>query len=536
MKKIKFFKCVLCSSEYEENEVVYTCPKCGQDGVLEIFLDYENIKFDKNFLKERENSILRYFELLPIDDLKGFPPLNVGFTPVYKSKRLNEYLGLENLYIKDDGRNPTASFKDRASALVIKKAADLGYESITTASTGNAASSLSGLSASIGLKTYIFVPETAPKAKIAQLLNFGSKVFAIKGTYDEAFDLCIKATEAFGWYNRNTAYNPYTIEGKKTASFEIWEQLNFTAPDKIFVSVGDGVIYSGIYKGFYDLYSMKLIDKIPQVIGVQAEGASPIVKAFLEGRETIIPIKNPKTIADSISVGYPRNGKMALKYAKLYNGNFISVSDKEILNTIPLLGTLTGVFGEPAGVASLTGLIKMLNLGKIKENEKIVVLITGNGLKDIDSAIKAVEEPYYINNDLNDVKKFMIKWIKGGVNMAESFWDKVKKGLKVGAEKTKEFAEIANLKGSILVLENKKGGKFKDLGLKVYSLYKEGKTPDEVFQDVKNIIDEIKNIENEIKQKEEMIEKIRKESNLKEEDVKEIEKELKKEGELGEDK
>lgn len=409
MKKIKFFKCVLCGREFEEDEITYTCPYCGQDGILQTYLDYENIKFSKNVLLEREHTILRYFELLPVDNLTGFPPLNVGYTPIYKPERLSKYLNLKNLYIKDDGRNPTASFKDRASALVIKKAVDKSYDTITTASTGNAASSLSGLAASMGLKTYIFVPEKAPKAKIAQLLNFGSNVFAIKGTYDEAFDLCIKSSEKYGWYNRNTAYNPYTIEGKKTVSFEIWEQLNFSVPDKIFVSVGDGVIYSGVYKGFYDLYSMKLIDKIPQVIGVQAEGSSPIVKAFLNKKERVTPIENPQTIADSISVGYPRNGTMALQFAKKYNGDFISVSDREIVESIPILGKLTGVFGEPAGVASLSGLIKMVHKGKIKEDEKIVVLITGNGLKDIESAIKAVGEPYYIDNDINDVKKYVIK-------------------------------------------------------------------------------------------------------------------------------
>lgn len=412
MKKIKYFKCVLCGREFAEDKIKYTCPNCGNDGILEIHLDYKNMKFNKDDLKNREYNILRYYELLPVDNLKGFPPLNVGYTPIYKNERLSKYLNLNNLYIKDDGRNPTASFKDRASTLVIKKAIDNGYDTITTASTGNAASSLSGLSASVGLKTYIFVPEKTPKAKIAQLLTFGSKVFAINGTYDEAFDLCIRSSEIFGWYNRNTAYNPYTIEGKKTVSFEIWEQLNFSVPDKIFVSVGDGVIYSGVYKGFYDLYSMKLIDKIPQVIGIQAEGSSPIVKAFLEKKDRVMPIKNPHTIADSISVGYPRNATMALKFAKLYNGSFISVSDKEILESIPLLGRLTGVFGEPAGVASLSGLIKMINEGKIDENEKVVVLITGNGLKDIESAIKAVEEPFNINNDINDVKKYVIKWIK----------------------------------------------------------------------------------------------------------------------------
>lgn len=407
MKKIKYLKCILCGSEYDEREVNYTCPKCGNDGILFVELDYENLNFKKENLKDRPNNILRYHELFPIENIQNSPPLNVGMTPLYKSKRLNDYLHLNNLFIKDDGRNPTASFKDRASYIVVKKAMELGYNTITTASTGNAASSLAGIAASVGIKTYIFVPENAPRAKIAQLLAFGANVFAVKGSYDDCFDLCIKASEEFGWYNRNTAFNPYTIEGKKSVSFEIWEQMNFELPDKIFVSVGDGVIYSGVYKGFYDLYKLKLIDKMPQVIGVQAEGSSPIVKAFIEKKDRVEPINNPKTVADSICVGYPRNGNMALKLAKEYNGIFISVSDEEILSAIPLLGKLTGVFGEPAGVTPLAGLIKMKNEGKIDENEKIVLIISGNGLKDIESAIKSTGEPYYINLDLNDIKKYI---------------------------------------------------------------------------------------------------------------------------------
>lgn len=407
MKKIKYLKCILCGSEYEETEVNYTCPKCGKDGILFVELDYEKINFKKENLYDRPNNILRYHELFPIKDIDNSPQLNVGMTPLYKSNRLNEFLGLNNLYIKDDGRNPTASFKDRASFIVVKKAMELGFNSITTASTGNAASSLAGISASVGIKTYIFVPETAPRAKIAQLLSFGANVFAVKGSYDECFDLCIKASEEFGWYNRNTAYNPYTVEGKKSVSFEIWEQMNFEVPDKIFVSVGDGVIYSGVYKGFYDLYNLKLIDKMPQVIGVQAEGSSPIVKAYIENKEKVEPMENPKTVADSICVGYPRNGNMALQLARKYNGNFISVKDEEILNAIPLLGKLTGVFGEPAGVTPLAGLIKMKNENKIDKNEKIIVIISGNGLKDIESAIKSTGEPNYINLDINEIRKYI---------------------------------------------------------------------------------------------------------------------------------
>ncbi len=405
MKKIKYLKCILCGSEYEEDDVLYTCPKCGYDGILFVELNYENLNFKKESLINRPQNILRYHELLPIKDVDNSPILNVGMTPLYKSNRLNEFLEIPNLYIKDDGRNPTASFKDRASFVVVKKAMELGFDSITTASTGNAASSLAGITASVGIKSYIFVPDKAPRAKIAQLLAFGAKVFAVKGSYDDAFDLCIKASNEFGWYNRNTAFNPYTIEGKKSVSYEIWEQMNFDVPDKIFVSVGDGVIYSGVYKGFYDLYSLRLIDKIPQVIGVQAEGSSPIVKAFEDGKERVEPIDNPKTIADSICVGYPRNGNMALKLARKYNGKFIKVKDEEILNAIPTLGKLSGVFGEPAGVTPLAGLIKMKN--EIDPNEKVVVIISGNGLKDIESAIKSTGEPYYVNLDLNEIKKYI---------------------------------------------------------------------------------------------------------------------------------
>lgn len=181
MKKIKYLKCILCGSEYEETEVNYTCPKCGKDGILFVELDYEKINFKKEVLKDRPNNILRYHELFPIKDIDNSPPLNVGMTPIYKSKRLNDYLGLKNLYIKDDGRNPTASFKDRASFIVVKKAMELGFNSITTASTGNAASSLAGIAASVGIKTYIFVPESAPRAKNCTTSLFWSKYFCCKG-------------------------------------------------------------------------------------------------------------------------------------------------------------------------------------------------------------------------------------------------------------------------------------------------------------------------------------------------------------------
>ncbi|MGB9832664.1 MAG: threonine synthase, partial [Caldisericum exile] len=227
-------------------------------------------------------------------------------------------------------------------------------------------------------------------------------VFAVNGTYDEAFDLSISATKEFGWYNRNTGFNPYTVEGKKTVALEIAEQLNFDVPDYIFVSVGDGNIISGVYKGFFDLLNLGFIDRMPKLIAVQAEGCSPVVDA-VNGDGIIRPVI-PNTIADSISVGIPRSGIMAVKYIKESGGFGIKVSDLEILNAIKYLGSKSGIFAEPAGSTSFAGYLKALNSGSIRKDDKVVVIITGNGLKDVDSAMRAVKEPIYVDPTIEDVK------------------------------------------------------------------------------------------------------------------------------------
>lgn len=406
MDHVKALKCVLCGKEYSPQEVEYTCPICGREGILEVLYDYSLIsrRISPRSLKNNSDfSIWRYKPLLPLKDESPTPPLHVGWTPLYHPQRLNEKLHLKYLYIKDDGRNPTASLKDRASAVGIVKAMEKGAREVTCASTGNAASSWAGAAASVGLKSYIFVPQTAPQAKMAQLLIFGAEIFPVKGTYDQAFDLCIQASEKFEWYNRNTAFNPYLVEGKKTVALEISEQLNWITPDKVFVSVGDGCIISGVFKGFSDLLSLGWIDCFPQIIGVQAEGASPLYKAWKEGKP-FEPVE-PKTIADSISVGIPRNRAMALRDLKAWGGKMLTVTDGEILEAMRILGRETGVFGEPAGVASFAGLIKALNEGMVEKNEKVVVIISGNGLKDIASALKAVKMPHPIEPSLEGVEE-----------------------------------------------------------------------------------------------------------------------------------
>jgi len=320
--------------------------------------------------------------------------------------RLREQLGLRNLWIKDDGRNPTASFKDRASAVGVARARELGRPIMTAASTGNAASSLAGIAASVGMTTYIFVPETAPQAKIAQLLIFGANVIMVRGTYDQAFDLCLEASARYGWYSRNTAYNPYLSEGKKTASLEICEQLGWDAPDRIFVSVGDGCIIGGLWKGLRDLLALGWIDHMPKLMGVQAEGSAVLYHAWKAGTEEITPIV-PTTLADSISVGIPRDRIKALRAVRETGGEYITVSDEEILDAMRVLARSAAVFGEPAGVAAFAGLRKMLREGRINPDERIVVLVTGNGLKDVGSAIKATGKPHLIDPTVADLQSLM---------------------------------------------------------------------------------------------------------------------------------
>lgn len=420
MEHIKCLKCVKCGREHNVNETMYTCLDCGVEGVLDVVYDMSVVakrflrrRWDKNYTAP--NSIWRYLDLLPIKDDKYLPHLQVGWTPLYRCAEFAKRYGQEQyvpfpteLYIKDDGRNPTASFKDRASAIAVVKAKELGKDIITAASTGNAASSLSGLAAAMGITTYIFVPETAPKAKVAQLLMYGANVIMIKGSYDQAFDLCLQASQEWGWYSRNTGYNPYLGEGKKTGALEICEQLNWQAPDKVFVSVGDGCIIGGTWKGFCDLYDLGMIDKRPQIIGVQADGANPLVVAFETGNP-IQPLSQTTTLADSIAVGHPRDPLKALRAVRDSGGKMMGVSDEEILNAMKVLARNTGVFAEPAGATAFAGLLRMAKQQELDPNEQVVVIVTGNGLKDIDTAIRAVGKPFLVEPDFEEIKQAVIK-------------------------------------------------------------------------------------------------------------------------------
>lgn len=412
---IAYLKCSLCGAEYPADKVKYVCPKHGDTGLLDVIYDYDKIKSQVSpwrISRSDEFSIWRYWDLLPIEKYASIPQLRVGWTPLYHASRLGKQLAVRDLFLKDDGLNPTGSFKDRASAVVVAKAKELGVNVITTASSGNAGAALAGLSASAQMPAVVFVPSTAPEAKVAQLLIYGAHVFLVKGTYDEAFDLCLASSKQYGWYSRNTGYNPYTAEGKKTASFEICEQLarssgsreRWVAPDRIFVSVGDGNIISGIWKGLRDLLALGWIGKVPKLMGVQAEGSAACYNAWKAGTETVTPV-DAHTIADSINVGMPRDGTRAVRAVHETGGAFVTVSDDEVLDAMRKLAREEAIFAEPAGAAGYSGLVKAMESRIIEGDEQIVVVITGNGLKDVPSAVRASGKAQLIEPKLESVPR-----------------------------------------------------------------------------------------------------------------------------------
>ncbi len=417
------YRCSRCKHEYTPDEVTYTCPKDGAN--LDVLLDYDAIHNKGAFqsiTSSTDTSIWRYLPLLPVEDPghRETPLRAVGWTPLFRLDRQASDYGLHELYLKDDGRNPTASFKDRASAVAVARAQGIGAEVIVTASTGNAGAALAGMAAAANMPAVILAPKTAPPAKVAQLLIFGARVVLVDGSYDEAFELTLQASETFGWYCRNTGYNPFTAEGKKTAAFEICEQLSqldpanvesgkWDVPDAVFVSVGDGNIISGLYKGFYDLHQLGWIDSIPRLYGVQSEGSAAVYNAFKTGANEITPVK-ADTLADSISVDLPRDGWRALQVVRKSGGAYVVVSDQAILDAIEVLGREVAVFSEPAGAAAYAGLQKALDQGLLNPQDRVMVMNTGNGLKDIKAAREAAGEATVIEPTLKALRDLRQQW------------------------------------------------------------------------------------------------------------------------------
>ena len=408
------FRCLACGEEQQADFRGSVCPSCQAN--LDVTYDYRALRQELDpqdpFPSER-GDIFRYAPLLPLRNLALAPPLRVGATPLYPAKRLGAVAGLQSVYLKDEGLNPSASFKDRASAVAITRARELGVEVVAGASTGNAGSSMACMAASVDLPCVIFVPATAPPAKIAQLLIFGAKVVAVRGSYDEAFDLCFEICQQRGWFNRNTGYNPFTREGKKTCSLELCEQLGWQAPDRVIVPVGDGNIISGIWKGLRELHELGLIDRLPQVVCAQSTMSSAISRTVwavqqahgdrssIDWSSVEVQRVQADTVADSIAVDVPRDGLAAVRAVIESGGEAVTVPDRDILAAIPEIARLAGVFCEPSCAAAWACLKALAGKGRIKPDDRIVCLLTGSGLKDIANARKVAGEPTTIDADLD---------------------------------------------------------------------------------------------------------------------------------------
>ncbi|MHB8618777.1 MAG: threonine synthase [Chloroflexota bacterium] len=390
--------CAVCGREYPAANVAYACPVDGPLATLEVRIDYALVDWTL-----AGSGMWRYRPLLPVEPSSAVPALALGSTPLEPVRRLRAELGLSRLWIKDDSRLPTASLKDRASSLCIVKAREAGAAAVSCASTGNAAASWAAVAAAEGFPCHIFVPAGAPRAKMAQLLACGATVFAVDGTYDDAFDLCLAASDRFGWYNRNTGYNPYTVEGKKTVSFEIAEQLGWHAPDVVVVPVGDGVILSGVAKGFRDLIAIGAIDSMPRLVAAQAEGSAAISRAIELGGP-VLPVE-ASTIADSISVNVPRAGAMALRAIRDSAGTAMAVPDTRFLAAQSLLARLTGIFAEPSSSTALAVAAEMAAAGRLSPDETVVVLITGSGLKDVEAALRGAASTSIPVRTIDDVAR-----------------------------------------------------------------------------------------------------------------------------------
>ena len=424
------FECVDCKAEYPCDRVTYLCPACqagnkpGQPpkGVLKTIFRYDEIwgMYPAETIFDRLQGE-HFLPLLPLRGMDSWPRLKVGDTPLYQvtgwpdgrvdgrtdehaDKRISGQVDDNfELFLKDDSQNPTFSFKDRASALVSAWARENGIGTLIAASTGNAGSSLAGICASQGQKAIIVVPAAAPLAKLTQILMYGAFLVPVRGTYDDAFDLSIELTGKHGWYNRNTAYNPLTIEGKKTVSFELFSQLGKQVPDRIFIPVGDGVIFSGVCKGFEDLLKLGIIDRMPVAVAVQAEGSSNLIGNLA------LPFfsQSSETIADSISVDIPRCFHMTANYIREYSGETISVSDDEILQASLLVARSTGIFCEPAAAAAYAGMLKYRERRLIPAGSKNVVLLTGSGLKDLSAVQSSIKIPEAVDPELGPVERML---------------------------------------------------------------------------------------------------------------------------------
>lgn len=414
------FSCNECGARYAEDRALYVCPSCARRqvpggptrGVLRVVLAEADLP--RRWPAAPLSSPEALAAFLPVRGAGSFFSFVAGGTPLLPVPRLRETLGMPRLFLKDDTRNPSGSTKDRASALVVAKAIEYGYETVAAASTGNAATALAAAGAAAGMKTVVFVPASAPPAKLVQMATYGATLVPVAGTYDQAFELSLEACARFGWYNRNTALNPFTVEGKKTAALEIARDLAPECPDAVVVPTGDGVIIAGVAKGFADLVRCGLLPRMPRLVAVQPERSGAIARALRSGAAEITPEPDAGSVADSLTVSAPRNAVMALQDIRATGGCGVLVSEDGILDAIPRLAATTAVFAEPAAAIALAGLEAALAEGLVSRDERVVLLVTGTGLKDVPSAARRTRVPEPVAPELGAVAERLGRSLAGG--------------------------------------------------------------------------------------------------------------------------
>jgi threonine synthase len=405
---LSYQECINCRTKYPLDEIIYFCKKCGD--ILEIKLDYDTTKdmLQKSNWRKTPLSVWRYRDLMPIRDQSKIVTLNEGGTGFHQCKRLGKALGLKELYVKNEGENPTGSFKDRGMTVGVTKAVELGVKSVICASTGNTSASLAAYAAKAGLQCAVLIPSgKIAYGKLAQAMIYGSKVLQVRGNFDQALDIVFKISEKHGNIYLLNSINPFRIEGQKSLGFEICEQLNNESPDRIIVPVGNAGNISAIWKGFTEFHNLGFVKTLPKMTGIQAAGSAPIAEMIKTGSKEIKPVAKPETVATAIRIGAPVSWKKAVNAIRDSGGTAETVTDDEILDAQKTLSRLEGLFVEPASASSIAGLKKLVENGIIDKDERIVCVTTGHGLKDPEIAVRMSEKPLEVDAEVEAIEKVL---------------------------------------------------------------------------------------------------------------------------------
>ena len=398
-------ECINCKKTYGIDEIVYFCKKCGD--ILEIKFGLEELDeaFQKSDWRSKPLSVWRYRDFLPIHEATQTVTLGEGGTGLHRSEHLGAELGLKNLYVKNEGENPTGSFKDRGMTVGVTKALELGARHVICASTGNTSASLAAYAARAGIKCTVLIPSgKIAYGKLSQAMIHGAKVLQVRGNFDQALEFVLKLADKHKDIYLLNSINPFRIEGQKSLGYEICEQLNCEPPDRIIIPVGNAGNISAVWKGLTEFYKLGYIKKLPKMTGIQAAGSAPIAQAIKKGSDKIVPVEQPETIATAIRIGAPVSWKKAVNAIHESNGTAETVTDEEILDAQKILARIEGIFVEPASASSIAGLKKLVNNGVISKDELVVCITTGHGLKDPDTAIKQSEKPVEVDAEISAIE------------------------------------------------------------------------------------------------------------------------------------